>query len=186
MEQHRVIGGVKPYPLLTLILILPLTQHSPLSPSLTRWEEGIKRDMKSLRSSTTGREILEERLVAPVESGGPTANLRGYRATAALASPTPDPDEAPHRELYRRAHPCPCPSDSHLCYEYRCPPTLSTRHPASHHQPSPPTPHQEREPPVRWSSEPRPALCGGRGRHHSATRRSGRGTVRALQQRRQR
>ena len=120
MEQHRVIGGVKPYPLLTLIL--PLTQHSPLSPSLTRWEEGIKRDMKSLRSSTTGREILEERLVAPVESGGPTANLRGYRATAALASPTPDPDEAPHRELYRRAHPCPCPSDSHLCYEYRCPP----------------------------------------------------------------
>ena len=119
-------GGDQTLPLLTLILTLPLTQHSPLSPTLTRWEEGIKRDMKSLRSSTTGREIPEERLVAPAESGGPTANLRGYRATAALASPTPDPDAAPHRELYRRAHPCPCPSDSHVCYdhpyEYRCPP----------------------------------------------------------------
>ena len=109
-------GGDQTLPLLTLILTLPLTQHSPLSPTLTRWEEGIKRDMKSLRSSTTGREIPEERLVAPAESGGPTANLRGYRATAALASPTPDHDQAPHRELYRRAHPCPCPSDSHVCY----------------------------------------------------------------------
>ena len=76
--------------------------------------------MKSLRSSTTGREMPEEKLVAPAESSGPTANLRGYRATAALATPPSDPSEAPHRELYRRGHPRHTPTpppDSHM---YMC------------------------------------------------------------------
>ena len=119
----------------------------------------------------------------------PTANLRGYRATAALAGPPAEPEEGPRRELFRRARPpLPPPLTASPTCEYCCPGTThpyshvyaaATRNHASQHQPSPPTPHQEPEPAARWPSQPSCGwLRGGRGRHHSATGRTG--TVRAL------